>query len=103
MVHAEHEKRLAVRRARAVLAFARASRELVGAERVLRTEIARTDAVSAAEKSRRLRGRERRKRAAEFRRLVGLAQRHANVARERIVARKSFVRAFEDDDVLLAA
>src|SRR4051812_4229456 len=35
--------------------------------------------------------------------LVGFAERHANIAGERIIAGHAFVGAFENDDVLLAA
>lgn len=102
MVHPQHEERLAVRRAPAVRALALAGGEFIRAQRVLGPEVARADAIRAAEQPRRLRLRERRHRAAEFQRLIRLAQRHADVARQRVVAGETLVRAFEDDDILFA-
>ncbi len=103
MVHAEDEIGLAVRRTFAVLAPGLAGGEFVSAKRVFRAKIARTDAVSAPENARRFFRLERGQRTAEFRDFIGLAQRDADVARERIVAGHAFVGAFENDDVLLAA
>src|SRR5208283_5872780 len=77
--------------------------ELVGAQRVLRPEVARADAERTAEQARRLGGREPWEAPAELRRLVGLAQRHPDVAGQRVVARHPLVRPLEDDDSLLAA
>src|SRR5215469_5885763 len=101
MIYAENKIGLAVRRAFAVFAAGLAGGEFVSAQRVLRTEIARANTVSAAENARSLFGLQRRNRAAEFHGLVRLAQRHTDVARERVVAREAFVGAFENDDVLL--
>ena len=51
VIDAEHDERHAVRRALAVLALALADRELVRADRVLRAEIARAQAVNAARRA----------------------------------------------------
>src|SRR5262245_10322170 len=51
MIHAEHHERRAILRALAVLARALPRSELIRANRVLRPEIARTQAVDAGEES----------------------------------------------------
>ena len=98
VIDAEHEERDAVGRALAVLARALADRELVGAERVLGPEVARAEAVDAAEEPRHLVGGDGREPCLALQRLV---QRRPDVASHRVVARQRLVGALEDDDVLL--
>jgi hypothetical protein len=70
---------------------------------VFRPEIARTDAVSAAEQTRHFPGRRGRHLTLIKVCLERLAERGADVAGERVVAGQAFVGALDDDDVLLAA
>ena len=101
VIDAEHEVRLAIGGTLAVLALHLADRELVGAERVLRSEIARADAVRTAEQPRHLGRRHRRHLAFVKMGFERLAERGPDVPRQRIVAGQAFVGAFDDDDVLL--
>src|ERR1043166_5180867 len=98
MIHAEDEKARAIRGAFAVFAAGLADSKLVSAQRVLGPKIARTDAVSAAEQTRRFLRRERRQFTAEFVGLEGFAQRDANIARQRIVASEALIGALDNDD-----
>ena len=105
MVDAEHDEVHAVRGRLAVLARAARSGKLVRANNVLGTEVARAQAVGAANKCAALRpwpvtGQTFRRRVAFI--LNRLRQRGANVAAQRIVAGQRFVGPLQDDDVLLA-
>ena len=100
MLHAKHEKRLAVRGASAVGAFALPGGELVGSKRMLRAKITRAYAVGTPKQTRRLLRRKGRQCAAKPRDFVGLSKRHPDVTSERIVTGKAFVGALENDDVL---
>src|SRR5438046_2321380 len=100
MVNAENEISFAVRSALAVLAFGLANCKFISTENVFRTEIARADAVTAAENARDFVRGERGQCAAKFRDLVRFAKRGADIARERVVAGETFVGALDDDDVL---
>src|SRR5205085_3140883 len=75
----------------------------VSAKRVFGPEIARTDAVSATEQTRGFFRLQSRQNTAKFLHLMGFAERDANISRERIVSRKTFVGALDDNDVLFAA
>src|SRR5688572_17713443 len=70
---------------------------------MLGTEIARANAVRAAEQARRLLRSKCGQCATKLHSFIGLAQRYADVTRERIVASQPFIRSFEDDDVLFAS
>ncbi len=99
MIDADHEERDAVGSGLAVLARASSDRELVRAEDVLRPEVARAQAINAAEEPRHHVGGDRRQPALVLQRLV---QGSPDVAPHRIVARQRLVGPLEDDDVLLA-
>ena len=103
MGDAQREIGLAVRGAFAVGALGLACGKLVRAERVLRPEVARADAVAAAENARGFLGRDGRQFAAELGRFLPLAQRGADVAGQRVVAGHALVGALENDDGFLAA
>src|SRR5439155_22475545 len=103
MVHAKDKVSFSVGSAFAVLPPSLADGEFVGAEGVLGPEITRTDAVSAAEQAWRFLRLQRRQDAAKFLHFMSFAEGHANVARERIVPGQTFVGAFDDNNVLLAA
>ncbi len=102
VIDTKDEEGHAVRRALAVFAAGLTGGKLVSAQRVLRPKVARPDAVSASEQTGRLLCRQSRQAAAEFMGLQRLAQRDANVTRERIVPRQALVGALDDDDVLFA-
>ena len=99
VIDAEDHEGDAVRRTLAVLARALTGDELVRADRVLGTKVARSQAVDAGEQARHPIRRQRRDARLALHRLV---QRGADVAAHRVVAGHRLVGALEDDDVLLA-
>ena len=103
MIDAEGEIGLTIRLATAVGALGLAGDKFVRAQRVFRAEIPRAEAVAATENARRFFGRNGRQFAAELRHFLALAQRRADIPRQRVVARHAFVRPLEDDHILLAA
>ncbi len=99
VIDAEHHERRAVLRELAVLARPRPGGELVGADDVLRPEVAGAEAVDPPEKARHLVGGDPGYALVALERLV---QRGADIPPHRVVARHRLVRALEDDDVPLA-
>ena len=83
----------------AVLAGASGGGEFICADNVLGAEVARTQAIAAAEDPRHLSQRDG---GQAFGGLHGLGEGGANVAAQRIVAGQSLVGPLQDDDVLLA-
>ena len=77
--------------------------EFISPQRMLGPEVTRANAVSATEDAGCFLGRKRRNLPAMLMRLERFAQRHPNIARQRIVAREAFVGPFEDDHIPLAA
>src|SRR5262245_16588710 len=102
MVDPDGEISLALNRAFAVFAAGLADGVFLSAENVFGPEIARADAITAAEQARSFLWRQRRQRATEFHCFLRFAQRDANVARQGIVTGHPFIRAFENDDVFLS-
>ncbi len=105
MIDAEDEEADAICGCLAVLAGAACGGVLVGADDVLGTEVARAEAVGAADRCAALRSGRDRGQAFSCRMafvLDRLRERGADVAAERVVAGQRFVGALEDDDVLLA-
>ena len=91
MVDAEDDEVRAVCQRLAVFAGAAGGSELIRADDVLGTEVAGAQAVGAADDLRGFLGGQ-----------VGLAERGADFAAERVVRSHGFVGALKDDDVLLA-
>ena len=102
VVDAEGEISLTVLGAPPVGALGLAGGKLVGTERVLRPEVARADAVAAAENARGFLRRDGRQVAAELGRFLPLAKRGADVAGQWVVAGHALVGALENDDGFLA-
>ena len=103
VVDAQREIGFAVRGAFAVGALGLAGGKLVRAERVLRPEVARADAVTAPEDTRGFLRRNGRQVAAELDHFLTLAQRGADVPGQRVVAGHALVGALENNDVFLAS
>jgi len=104
VIDADDEVARAVRRPMAVGPGSAPCRELVGAEDALGAEVARAHPVGATEDARRLLGRHGRQAGlvGEVVTFQGLRQHRADVAGHRQIGGERLVRAFEDDDVLLA-
>ena len=103
VLHPQHEVALPILGGAAVGPGGNAGGELVRPDDVLGTEVARADAVGAAEEAGRFVWRDAGERAAVARGFVGLAQGHTNVTGQRVVAGQAFVGPLEDDDARLAA
>src|SRR2546422_2634643 len=103
MIDTQGEVSLPISSALAVLAPSLADGELISAQAVFGTEIARADAIGTSEKPRGFLRTKSRQISTELERLVGFAQRHPDVARERVVPRQTFIRALQNDYVLFAS
>src|SRR2546428_1584140 len=103
MINPQSEISFTVCCAFAVLAPSLAISKFISAESVLGPEVARTDTVGSSKQAGRFLRTKRRQISAIFVHLIGFAQCHPNVARQRIVPGQRFIRSLQNDHILLTA
>src|SRR6266849_3470287 len=103
MINSQREVGFAARGALAVLATSLANGKLISAKSVLGPKVARTDTVGSSEQPGRFLGTKRGQISAVFVHLVGFAQCHPDVARQRVVTGQCLIRSLQNDHVLLTS
>ena len=100
MINAKGEISLAVLRAPSIFARCLSCGEFVGSQGMFRTEITRSNSITAPEQTWRFFRSQSWKNPAELRGLVRLAQCNPNITRQWVISRQPFIRSLQNNGVL---